>query len=355
MPSAQFAEQLAQALLLEQVTYYKQQLLDIQPEQNAHLNIKTNQFENSFLIQLVDMLYQNAQHMQLKQAILPEQLDAVVSKYAFELNLGGELLEFIAVAARRVHLYLSQSESTLQHLISSESYEFWLNKCIELESLREQIATTVQHQPKFKQLSLYIANRLLEQQTTYLDPLRKAKLSRDSVRMRLLSFLQEQQQQLEFKLEQQLADFMLQQVAQYIQLKPDELNELGKLIWSNIKDIHIKDYIIGLSEDDIEDFFILIYESWRELRQHQGLQQLILSVVQSFYTYFAEHNLQQLIHAVGLKQQDLRIEMLRFAPYFIAHLEQPELLEPLLMQVLKPFYTRIETLEIIQQHMTAEH
>lgn len=354
MPSAHLAEQLAQALLLEQVSYYKKQLLHFKPEQNAHLNITTQPTENSFLIQFIDLVYQNAQHMQLQQAIQPEQLYAVVVKYAFELNLGGELLEFIAVASRRVHIYLSQSESTLQHLVSNASFEFWLNKCIELETLRKQMANTVQYQPKFKQLSLFMANRILEQQTTWLDPLRKATLGTDSLRMRLLNFLQEQQQRIEFKLEQQLAEFLLQQTAQFIQLQPDEISELGKLMWNNIKDIQIKNFLNALSEDDIEDFFILIYESWRELRQHPGLQQLILSVVQSFYDYFSTYSLQDLLDAVGLKQHDLRIESLRFAPYFIAQLEQLNLLEPLLVHLLKPFYARVETLQIIQQHVAAQ-
>lgn len=351
MPSAQLAEQLAQALLLEQVHYYKKQLLTFDQDTHSDLSTTPSNIEPSFILQSIDLIYANAQHIQLKQAIEPEQLYQVVQKYAFELNLGGELLEFIGVAARRVYLQLSTSNVSLQQLISTESFEFWLSKCVELDTLRHKLSESIEHSPKLSNLCLHLINRILEQQTPWLDRLRQSNRPPHSIRTQLLSFLLEQQQQIELKVEQRLAQFILGHIAQYMRLSPQELTEIGMLIWDNIKDIQIKDFSSAIKADDVEDFFILNYEYWRELRQHQGLQDLILSIVHSFYAYFAEYSLQDLLHAVGLNQQDLHSETLRFAPHFIRSLEQHGLLEPVLNHLLSPFFTRAASLDLIQQHL----
>ena len=92
--------QLAQALLLEQVGYYRKKLLNIEQEKNHQQQI---------LQQTIDQLYQNAKQLQLKDVIQVEQLHEVVKKYSFELNLGAEILEFIGVASRELYQQLKNN------------------------------------------------------------------------------------------------------------------------------------------------------------------------------------------------------------------------------------------------------
>jgi hypothetical protein len=72
--------------LLEQVRYTKQQLLD-----------QKSSIHSKFYFQT----YQNADKILLKDVIQLEQLCSVVQKYAFELNLGADILEFIGVVAQK--------------------------------------------------------------------------------------------------------------------------------------------------------------------------------------------------------------------------------------------------------------
>ena len=51
---------------------------------------------------------------------------------------------------------------------------------------------------------------------------------------------------------------------------------------------HRKETFSQFQAIDFEEFFILVYETWRQLRQGEYLQQVILDVVAVFYDYFAE-------------------------------------------------------------------
>lgn len=89
LPPSSFAQEFAQALLLEQVRFIKQQLLD--------------QNNPQYIRNFISQSYQNADKILLKDVIQLEQLQSVVQKYAFELNLGADILEFIGVAAQKIH------------------------------------------------------------------------------------------------------------------------------------------------------------------------------------------------------------------------------------------------------------
>lgn len=64
-----------------------------------------------------------------------EQLCSVVQKYAFELNLGADILEFIGVVAQKIHQYAIGSQTVINDLLSDESFELWMFKILELEQL----------------------------------------------------------------------------------------------------------------------------------------------------------------------------------------------------------------------------
>ena len=81
------ASELAQALMLGQVEFIKKQLLE-------HKN-------SPYLKQFIHQIFIQANQIQLNEIILLEQLNEVVKKYAFDLNLGAELLEFIGFVAQK--------------------------------------------------------------------------------------------------------------------------------------------------------------------------------------------------------------------------------------------------------------
>lgn len=335
--------QLAQALLLEQVSYYKQKLLNTDSNQ-------PNQSQ-SLIQQSINQLYLNAKRLQLKDVIQLEQLHAVVQKYSFELNLGADILEFIGLASRKLYQQLQNSQIPLKNILSQQSFELWLQKILELEQLRDDLRDYLLQTPYIHQISLQLANHFITQHTPWLDRLRTLQPTQHRFATRGLSFLQEQQQDIELKLEQRLAQVLLKQLGELITLPNDELADFCELVWSSLSEKTIYQCCTHLEEIDFEEFFILTYETWKQLRQTTAMQSLILSIVDAFYLHFAEYDLQCLLLAVGLNQADLHDEAERFIPPLLIALDQIGLLDQILQNLITPFYHRAETYNLIEHHL----
>ena len=168
---------------------------------------------------------------------------------------------------------------------------------------------------------------------------------------KILNFIQDQQQNIELKLEQQFAQTLVKQLGNIIVLPNEELADISLHLWNDIKQKTLKEIFSQFQAIDFEEFFILVYETWRQLRQGEYLQQVILDVVAVFYDYFADYNLQELLHSVGLEEDDLHQEALRFLPHIIQALEQQGLLEEILEQLISPFYSSETTHQFIEQYI----
>lgn len=331
------AQQLAQALMLEQVQFTKKQLLDNN--------------NSPYLQHFVQQIYRHSNRILLKDIIQLEQLNQVVIKYAFELNLGAEILEFIGLVAQKIHHLAVNTPTTFNDLLSDESYDLWQDKILELEQLRHYIQNYLEKNTKIQAVSLQLANQILESNTPWLDQLRKLKTNDKSIRSKLLGFVQEQQQNIELKLEHQLAQAIIKQLGLLITLPNEELAEISQHIWADIKTQKVRDSFSQLDAIDVEEFFILVYETWKELRQTEHIQSIVLHVVAAFYESFADYDLQSLLQAVGLSESDLHEEAQRFAPYAFKALDQAEILDTFILALIEPFYGAESTLEIIQKQL----
>lgn len=336
LPSS-FAQELAQALLLEQVRFTKQQLLD--------------QKNPQFIQNLISQTYQNADKVLLKDVIQLEQLLSVVQKYAFELNLGADILEFIGVVAQKIHQYAISSQTIFNDLLSDESFELWMFKILELEQLRDYLQENLQHNPQIQQVSLQLANQILESNTPWLNQLRQYTVKQNRLGSKVISFIQDQQQNIELKLEQQLAAAIRKQLSNIILLPNEDLADIATHIWSEVKQRSLKETFSQLQSIDFEEFFILVYETWKELRETEYMQNVILNVVEAFYKYFGEYSLQELLHSVGLDKNDLYIEADRFIPYTLGALEQHGVLDSIIQSLTAPFYLDSQTHRFIENFL----
>jgi len=336
-PILSHAQELAQALLLEQVHFTKQQLLE--------------QSNPQYLQNFISQTYQNADKIRLKDVVQLEQIQSVVQKYAFELNLGADILEFIGTAAQKVHYYAVNSQVIFNDLLSDESFELWLFKILELEQLREYIQDNLKNNTRIQEVSLQLANQIVEHNTPWLNQLRHYNVKNNHLSTKLLNFIQDQQQNIELKLEQQLAGAIRKQLSNIILLPNEDLADIVLHLWTDIKHRSLKETFSQMQSLDFEEFFVLVYETWRELRQTEYMQNIILNVVEAFYEYFGEYSLQELLHSVGINQNDLLIEAQRFAPYCLSALDQHDLLDDIIQSLLSPFYVNENTLKLINGYL----
>ena len=342
-PTSNPAEQLAQALLLEQVSFYKKQL--------------TTQFSADFLQPFLQLFIQHSPNIKLKEVIELEQIQAVVRRYAFEMQLGAGLLEFIGEIAQRLHVFSLQSTAQLQDIFSEHQFEIWLSKFLELENIHRDINHFLKESPAIQQLCHYIATTTLHSKlpalfnTPYLDNTTESKYQ---WQQKLKSFSSRQQQRIEQKVEESMARFIQTQLVDLSLLSPNDLELLARNIWNEHKGNAISDYMNHLTPLDVEEFFVMLYEYWKELRQSAFIQDLILYGVKVFYDFYQDENLKDIFTAIGLDETDLTTEAVRFYPKVIQALDQHGILEPLITLILKPFYANPATLNLIEKHISHE-
>ena len=306
---------------------------------------------------MLQLLLQHAPNIKLKEVIELEQIQAVVRRYAFEMQLGAGLLEFIGEIAKRLHVFSLHSSVQLQDIFSDQQFEIWLSKILELENIRHQLNHFLSESSSVQQVCLHVATTTLQNKLPKLLSFSDQEKEGDAKyqwQQKLKSFSYRQQQRLEQKLEEGLAGLIQTQLAELSLLSNDDLEMLARNIWHDHKVKPWAEYMSQLTPLDVEEFFVMVYEYWKELRQSPHIQDLILYGVKVFYDFYEDESLSDLFTAVGIEEIDLHNEALRFYPKVIQALDQHEILEPLLLVILKPFYSSNNTLNLIQKHLTIE-
>ncbi|MFN4318330.1 hypothetical protein [Acinetobacter parvus] len=334
------SQHLAQALLLEQVAFYKNQL--------------TTQLSAEFFQQFIQLFIQHAPDIQLREVVELEQIQAVVKRYAFEMQLGAGLLEFIGEIAQRLHVFSLQSSAELQDLFSDQQFEIWLSKFLELENIRHYLNHFLKESPSIEQLCQYIATTTLQNKLPKLfsqadeDRISESKYE---WQQKLKSFSYRQQQRIEQKLEESIGKFIQEQLADLSLLSNDDMESLARNVWDDNKAKPLSEYTKQVTPLDVEEFFVMIYEYWKELRQSSFIQELILYGVKVFYDFYKDESLEDIFAAIGLEDTDLLNEAVRFYPKVVAALDEHGVLEPIITLILKPFYESPQTLATIEKHL----
>ena len=243
------------------------------------------------------------------------------------------------------------NKSIIHDLLSDETFELWLFKILELEQLKHYIQENLRHNPQIQQVSLQLANQILESKTPWLNQLRQYTVKQNRIGLKMVRFIQEQQQNIELKLEQQLASAIRKQLSNIILLPNEDLADIATYVWDEVKQRSLKEMFSQVQSIDFEEFFIVVYETWKELRETDFMQAIILNVVEAFYEYFGDYTLQELLHAVGLDENDLFIEAERFIPHSLNTLEQHGLLDGIIHSFIAPFYLDDKTHQFIQNFL----
>ncbi|AZC08281.1 hypothetical protein DKE48_014415 [Acinetobacter nosocomialis] len=89
-------------------------------------------------------------------------------------------------------------------------------------------------------------------------------------------------------------------------MSAEDLESLVRHIWEDIRHKKMYEFMKQLTPLDVEEFFVLIYEYWKELRQSQFMQDLILYGVEVFYDFYKDQSLFEVLSEIGLTETDLQ-------------------------------------------------
>lgn len=311
---------------------------------DAHVQFMVEQCSGPALKALIerelDALLAAAEQLTLNEAVTPQMIKDTALTYAADLELHGAIPELVGDVARAVYAHKIQTKTPLGTLLSDASFAEMLDKALEMKKARRQLIHAAVGNPLYADVA---ADLIYNGVRGYLNgnPLARNIPGVASV-MKLGSSVMGGA-----KLEQSLKGYirssikpLLEQSEHFLleRLDDERVRETALSVWKKLKTHKLAEVRQVLDSHDIEDFFVIGYEVWRELRKTTYYREMIGAGIDAFFDKYGDVSLAELLEEMGMTREILLGEAMRFGPPVLQTLKKKKLLEPAIRRHLQAFY-----------------
>ncbi|MFO0696543.1 MAG: hypothetical protein U0230_23445 [Polyangiales bacterium] len=310
----------------------------------------------SFLEQELELLLDEASKIPFEHAVSREMIKATAHAYAIELEPSGAIPELVGDVARTIYAHEAQTTTTFGDLISDRSFDELTEKFLELRRLREWLVHELFTQPAYAEL---VTHMIVEGVSGFLRS-RATGTASELGRMvaarvdRLVGH--EKLVDLEEALERAIHEHVRARLEGILALgerillegfDEERTREVLRSAWDEIKEQPLASALRTVDSLDVEELFVLAYETWRELRRTDYYRTMIDIGVDGLFDKYGELTLRELLDELGITTEIMRREALRFGPPVLAMFREEGILEPFVRRHLEGFYRSEEALAIL--------
>lgn len=318
---------------------------------DAHVEFLVAELTGDGLRELIaehlDALLADAARVRLKDVVTARMIKDTARTYAAGIELGAGLPKLVAAIARALYAHKIHDRTTLNDVVVHARYEEFIDKVLELESLREKLVRAAASSP------IYIAfasDLLYHGIKGYLA--RGTQLTRGVPGARSMmklgrSVLNKASPGIEATLDDNLRKYVARSVeatsrssVEFVlqHLNEDALRRMTREVWDKLKFERFGSLRAEVSEDDVEDLFVIGYEFWRELRTTEIYTTLIDAGIDVFFDMYGDSTLTVLLEEIGVTRQIMLDEAMHYAPHVLKALKRKKVLEPMIRRSLEGFY-----------------
>ncbi|NMD55861.1 MULTISPECIES: hypothetical protein [Tsukamurella] len=292
---------------------------------------------HSLVIDEVDHALAVASELTLAEAVTPDMIKAVAAKYAVQVPVEGAIPELVGEIAGRLHRHPVNETTRLDEVIDSHSFEKLLATVTEMD-LTHRVLQAVSESPATEDA---VASVLHAAASSAADDATRA-LARNAV-TRTVAGAAARALRPALPTIGQRADaaarrgvrFALRRVA----VEGDEtLADAIRDFWRRQRGSVLADYRGVLTDGDLEDVVVLIFEFWRTFRDTDYFRALLDEGIDHVFDKYGDSSLYELLAELGVGREDMIEEALRFGPPVIATLDERGVIEDLLRRRLTPFF-----------------
>ena len=293
-----------------------------------------------FIERGLDDLLARAQRLRLNELVTPDMIKSTVRQYAVNLQLRSAIPEIASAVAHLLHAKIAQKQTRIDAILPSLYVREFFAKSLELQDLRQNTLDEIKDHPIFAQM---LTDMLLRRAHTWAREHTPTALQRLWPRLRHGHWPDKTHDLLLHFITTSLQDLCEQ-------LKSlDDQQWLETLLdaWEQIRHRavgRISDYITPL---DVEEFFVIFYQYWQHLRQTDFYSELLDTGVDAFFSVYGEVTLGDLLADLGITRTMMLQDALRFAPPVLRVLRRKKMLEPILREILQPFYASAELQQLL--------
>ena len=315
-------EPVAVRLLDAQVAFAMQQLRG----ENYH-SLVLDEIEHALL---------EASEITLADAVTPMMIKNVAAKYAVQVPVEGGIAELVSEIAVRLFRLTASSDTRFGDVIDGRRFSELSAMVIEM-GVTQRVLERILSSEAFTEFCVTLVQHSLAESVT--------QGGRSLTRGRLGRVLgglgarmpQGPVERLELRAEdlaRRGARFLLAHTHADEDVLAEALNDL----WRSNLDSPLASAVSVISDDDVEDAVVPIYEFWRTFRDTDYFRTLLDEGIDHVFEKYGDVSLYDLLLDLGVGREDMIEEALRFGPPVIALLDERGYLESVLRRRLIPFY-----------------
>lgn len=278
-----------------------------------------------------------AGQLRLKEVVSADAIKATARHYAVELELRAAVPEMVGAVSHAVHSSSLEQSATLKELLPARHLQEFVAKGLELVDLRQRIISDLTQNPLYANL---LSDLALKGLRSWVDAHAPELLKNLLLRL-------DWQAELRHGLAHALT-FAIRGAGDYLhQLDAVELRETVLDAWNQAGEEALASYLQYLTPVDLEDFFVITYEYWRDIRNSEFYIAAIDAGIDAFFAVYEEHTLAELLADIGITKDMMAADAMRFAPPIIKALKRRKMLEPLIRRRLERFYASGEAAALL--------
>ncbi|MEE4249034.1 MAG: hypothetical protein V2I38_00440 [Alcanivoracaceae bacterium] len=318
----------AQALLDAHVAFTVEQLTGKQLEQQIE--------------ELIDNLLKDTSKLKLGDVVTPTMIKQTAHRYAIHHEIPPAIPELVGEVARELYQLESHDENKIFDLLSDEQFRELMRKVLEMKDLRERLIHEAVSNPIYGEM---ISDVLYHGISDYItkNPLTK-KIPGAQSMMKLGKSVMDMaspnaEQGIKRYIGQNINASMKQSEKFLVRnLSDEKISRVAEDIWDEVKLNKISVFRNYVKESDIEDFFVIGFEYWRELRKADYYRDMIDAGIDFFFKKYGKSTLPELLDEMGVDRNMMVAEAMHYAPHVLAVLNKKGILEKAVRRQLAPFY-----------------
>ncbi|PKM23216.1 MAG: hypothetical protein CVV10_00240 [Gammaproteobacteria bacterium HGW-Gammaproteobacteria-14] len=292
--------------------------------------------------ELIDDVLGHSSKLKLADVVSPAMIKQTAHRYAIHHEIPPAIPELVGEIARDLYSLKSHDDNKLFDLLTDDQFRELMKKIVEMKDVRERLIKEAVSNPIYGEM---ISEVLYHGITDYItkNPLTK-KIPGAASMMKLgKSVMDMASPNAEAGIKKYIGQNInasLKQSEKFLirNLSDEKISRIATDVWNEIKLNKVSAFKNYVSESDIEDFFVIGFEYWRELRKTDYYRDMIDAGIDFFFRKYGKSTLNELLEEMGVDRDMIVAEAMHYAPHVLGVLKKKGILEKVVRSQLEPFY-----------------
>jgi hypothetical protein len=251
--------------------------------------------------------------LRLRDIAAPEQVLAIIDRYAVELRIGGGITELAGEMARAVLTSPASEEARVADIVPPASFEGFADKVASLAAARQEVLHVVAGTETYKDLVARTLERFLLQSVLPRTngPASEPSLLGRLVPMTLRRELSRPIAALFSRFLEHNADRLARDSAEILLdvLDEESVRNLADDVWQTVGPMRLSQAFAFIDAHDLEDFVVLGHELWLKYRKSKYFRTTIEELVNYVFEKYRDDTFLAVMDDMGVTEEMVLLEV----------------------------------------------